>query len=206
MLGTRVAETILASARVRAPQKAGHMSASDPIKIYRNPLREGGRPHMAPRRDGNPDCWQTDVPVAARQAGGTPADAQAAQAAGLRAEITDDRQACALTDPLLGICADLSSSAGVTGEQSRRELSSSRATARAENAEVQVGWLAQPFSTCMLPSTTRSTSSATSFPDQPADLQTRSGSAMARRRHSRREVSLRPLPFQANARYRDKAL
>jgi hypothetical protein len=34
VLGTRVAETILASARVRAPQKAGHMSASDPIKIY----------------------------------------------------------------------------------------------------------------------------------------------------------------------------
>src|SRR4030088_762436 len=54
MLGTRVAETILASARVRAPQKAGHMSASDPIKIYRNSLREGGRPHMAPRRDGGP--------------------------------------------------------------------------------------------------------------------------------------------------------
>src|ERR1700730_5142436 len=109
MLGTRVAETILASARVRAPQKAGHMSASDPIKIYRNPLREGGRPHMAPRRDGSPDCWQTDVPVAcrrprgrgsrhagsapARQAGGTPADAQAPQETRLHAEIANDRQA-----------------------------------------------------------------------------------------------------------------
>jgi transposase-like protein len=37
------------------------MSASDPIKIYRNPLREGGRPHMAPRRDGGPDCRKADV-------------------------------------------------------------------------------------------------------------------------------------------------
>src|SRR5258705_12376308 len=62
---------------------------------------------MAPRRDGSPDCRQTDVPVArrrprgrgsryagsapARQAGCTPADAQAAQETGLHAEITDDR-------------------------------------------------------------------------------------------------------------------
>src|SRR3981189_2556791 len=62
---------------------------------------------MAPRRDGAPGCWQADVPVGdrrprgpgsrhagsapARQAGGTPADAQAAQETGLHAEITDDR-------------------------------------------------------------------------------------------------------------------
>src|SRR6267154_3700217 len=58
---------------------------------------------------GGSDCWQTDVPVArrrprgrgsrhvgsapARQAGGTPADAQAPQETRLHAEITDDRQA-----------------------------------------------------------------------------------------------------------------
>src|SRR5712671_6171268 len=47
MLGTRVAETILASARVRAPQKAGQMSASDPVKIYRSSLREGCRSLIA---------------------------------------------------------------------------------------------------------------------------------------------------------------
>jgi hypothetical protein len=40
------------------------MSASDPIKIYRNSLREGGRPHMAPGRDGRPDRWQANVLVA----------------------------------------------------------------------------------------------------------------------------------------------
>jgi hypothetical protein len=33
LLGTRVAETILASVHVRTQQKAGHMNASDLIKI-----------------------------------------------------------------------------------------------------------------------------------------------------------------------------
>src|SRR5436305_4040550 len=67
------------------------------------------RPHPSdrwhPRRDGGPDCWQTDVPVArrrsrgrgsrhagsasARYAGGTPADAQAPEETGLHAEIAD---------------------------------------------------------------------------------------------------------------------
>jgi len=42
------------------------MNASDPIKIYRNSLREGGRPHMAPRRDGGSYCRQADVPMARR--------------------------------------------------------------------------------------------------------------------------------------------
>jgi hypothetical protein len=33
LFGTRIADTILASAHVRAQQQAGHMSASDPIKL-----------------------------------------------------------------------------------------------------------------------------------------------------------------------------
>src|SRR5205085_9315254 len=88
----------------------------------------------------------TDVPVASRrsrgrgsryvgaapprQARGTPADAQAAQETGLRAEITDDRQAGLVRIRVSASSLDLSSSAGTTGEQSRRKLPSTRATAR----------------------------------------------------------------------------
>jgi hypothetical protein len=42
MLGTRVAETILASGYVRPHTKAGHMSASDPIKSLLNNLARRG--------------------------------------------------------------------------------------------------------------------------------------------------------------------
>ena len=35
LFGTHVAESILASVHVRAHQQAGHMNASDPIKIVR---------------------------------------------------------------------------------------------------------------------------------------------------------------------------
>ena len=58
-------------------------------------------------------------------------DAQAAQEARLRAEIADDRQAGLLRIRVPASSPDLSSSAGTTGEQSRRELPSSRATPRA---------------------------------------------------------------------------
>jgi len=47
LLGTHVAETILASVHVRAHQQAGHMNASDPIKGIKEFLQGGGRPHMA---------------------------------------------------------------------------------------------------------------------------------------------------------------
>ena len=47
MLGTRVAETILASGHARPHKQAGHMIASDPIKKPPpKPLARGGRPHM----------------------------------------------------------------------------------------------------------------------------------------------------------------
>jgi len=46
MFGTCVAETILASVHVRAQLQAGHMDASDLIRLSRNILRVGGRPHM----------------------------------------------------------------------------------------------------------------------------------------------------------------
>ena len=49
LFGTLVAETILASVRVRAHQQAGHMDASDPIKPLQNTLQGGGRPHMENR-------------------------------------------------------------------------------------------------------------------------------------------------------------
>jgi hypothetical protein len=39
--GTSVAETILASAHVRAHQQAGHMDASDPIKALQTSCKEG---------------------------------------------------------------------------------------------------------------------------------------------------------------------
>ena len=51
-----------------------------------------------------------------------PADAQAAQETGLRAEITDDRQAGLLRLRFSAASVDMSSSAGATREQSRRKL------------------------------------------------------------------------------------
>ena len=42
LFGTRVAETILASAHGRAHQQAGHMDASDLIKTLQKTLRGGG--------------------------------------------------------------------------------------------------------------------------------------------------------------------
>ena len=46
LLGTRVAETILASVHARAHSKVGHMDASDLIKTGCMILRGGCRPHM----------------------------------------------------------------------------------------------------------------------------------------------------------------
>jgi hypothetical protein len=45
MFGTCVAETILASVHVRTHQQAGHMDASDLVKLSRDILQVGGRPH-----------------------------------------------------------------------------------------------------------------------------------------------------------------
>lgn len=50
MFGTCVAETILASVHVRTQQQAGHMDASDQIKLSRNILQVGGRPHKGSGR------------------------------------------------------------------------------------------------------------------------------------------------------------
>jgi hypothetical protein len=46
LLGTRVAETILASVHVRTQQKAGHMNASDLIKILLKTSCEQGAVHI----------------------------------------------------------------------------------------------------------------------------------------------------------------
>src|ERR1019366_855331 len=46
LLGTLVAETILASVHARAHKQAGHMDASDLIKALQNTLQGEGRPHM----------------------------------------------------------------------------------------------------------------------------------------------------------------
>ena len=45
LFGTRFAETILASGRVRAQSKAGHMKASDLINHYANPTQGPGCPY-----------------------------------------------------------------------------------------------------------------------------------------------------------------
>jgi hypothetical protein len=55
LFGTLVAETILASVHVRAHQQAGHMDASDLIKLLQNTLRGGDRPHMENQRSKTPD-------------------------------------------------------------------------------------------------------------------------------------------------------
>src|SRR3982074_179131 len=91
----------------------------------------GKRMYLWPRRRsrGRGSRYVGAAPL--RQARGTPADAQAAQEARLRAEIADDRQAGLLRLRVSASSLDLSSSAGTTGEQSRGELPSSRATARA---------------------------------------------------------------------------
>ena len=49
LFGTLVAETILASVRVRTHKQAGHMDASDLIKALQITLRGGVRPHMENR-------------------------------------------------------------------------------------------------------------------------------------------------------------
>src|ERR1700724_510093 len=46
LFGSVVAKTILASVHVRAHKQAGHMDASDLIKILQYTLQGGGRPHM----------------------------------------------------------------------------------------------------------------------------------------------------------------
>ena len=46
LFGTRVAETILASVHVRTQQKAGHMNASDLIKIIPKSSCEKGAVHI----------------------------------------------------------------------------------------------------------------------------------------------------------------
>src|SRR5437879_1473743 len=58
-----------------------------------------------------------------------PAAAQTAQKTGVRAKITDDRQAGLLRSRVSASSPELPSSAGNTGEQPRRELASSGAAA-----------------------------------------------------------------------------
>src|SRR5271169_6273169 len=87
-----------------------------------------------------------------------------------------------------------------------RELPPSRATARAQDAAVQVGSIrpALPQHARRRPQYVQP-STPSHLPVDAADLQSRSGSAMVRRRCS--DVRPNPLaPFQASARCRDKAL
>jgi len=47
LIGTRSADRIRASGHARRVEQAGHMSAPDRADLSeRNPLRDGGRPHM----------------------------------------------------------------------------------------------------------------------------------------------------------------
>ena len=57
MSGTRVAETILASVPMRAPQQAGHMDAIDLIKSLQRQACEEGAVHICgPEGDRRPKC------------------------------------------------------------------------------------------------------------------------------------------------------
>src|SRR5580700_5308504 len=66
--------------------------------------------------------------------------------------------------------------------------------------------LPSAFSICTLPSTTISTSSAISSPDRPCGSSEPKRQRNGKTSSRQRQVQLRPLPFQANARYRDKAV
>src|SRR6516165_3959755 len=124
---------------------------------------------LAPRRDGNPDCWRADVPPAGRrprgrgprhagpaptrQPGGAEADAQASQEARISAEVAGHRQAALLRVGVPAIRAELPSRTGDQAQQSSRELSSAGATARAQGAAIQVASLraALPEYACRRP-------------------------------------------------------
>ncbi len=90
---------------------------------------------------------------------------------------------------------DLPSSAGATGEQSRREFPPSRATARTQNAEVQVGCFCPALSQYARCRPQQFQPPAPSrLPIDPADLQSRGGSAMAKGRRSRVRSNSAPCP------------
>ena len=60
MFGTLVAETILASARMRTHQQAGHMDASDPIKKFAKLSCREGAVHIwgkTPGKSPSPPLW-----------------------------------------------------------------------------------------------------------------------------------------------------
>src|SRR3954464_9953125 len=113
VFGPYVAEPTLASAHVRAREKAGNMSASDQItQANVVTLRAGGRPHMAPGR-GVPDdqgnealalagrrpgwgCARRSGPEPAGQAGRQAPAAQAAEKAGPGPSCPDHGQAAEL--------------------------------------------------------------------------------------------------------------
>src|SRR5215218_7576971 len=70
VFGPYVEEPTLASAHVRAREKAGHMSASDQItQAIVVTLRAGGRPHMAPRRSVPDDRPPEALALAGRRPG-----------------------------------------------------------------------------------------------------------------------------------------
>src|SRR3954453_8744197 len=70
VFGPYVAEPTLASAQVRAREKAGHMSASDQItQANVVPLRAGGRPHMAPGRSVPDDLGNEALALAGGRPG-----------------------------------------------------------------------------------------------------------------------------------------
>src|SRR6516162_4493408 len=111
------------SGRRGTPRRAGarHFLRNRPVlgaeirtddRATATPSPSAAERSLAPRRDGNPDCWRADVPLAgrrprgrgprhagsapARYSGGAATDPQASQEARLCAEIAGHRQAALL--------------------------------------------------------------------------------------------------------------
>src|SRR6516165_9221098 len=122
------------SGRRGTPRRAGvrHLLRNRPVlgveirtddRATATPSPSAAEHSLAPRRDGNPDCWRADVPVAGRrprgrgprhagsaptrQPGGAAADAQAAQETRLRPQIGDHRQAALLRRSVPASATDL---------------------------------------------------------------------------------------------------
>src|SRR5947208_886921 len=126
-----IAASSLAMPAAIAPQNLSR--SSRPAVGGRPGDHNGGRPDRSERRF-RVYMWRAvdhegevlDMLVQRpRQARCPPAAAQTAQKTGVRAKITDDRQAGLLRSRVSASSPELPSSAGNTGEQPRRELASS---------------------------------------------------------------------------------
>src|SRR6516164_3138493 len=186
------------------------------------PTSPSAKQPMAFGRNGGADRRQADVSLAsrrsrgrgARHAGSVPsrqprgaaADAQASQKAGLCTEIAGDRQAALVCLGVPAIGVDLPSRTRAQNEQSGGELASSGATTRAQAATLQISPIRSMLSEharCRSQHLQPPTPSRLAI--DVADLQSRGGRAMVRRRRSSVRTDQPLRPFLSHACCRDKA-